>query len=114
MSGPILKRGHFDCDALRQWAKRQHCYGPGCDHFADDPHHHPTRGAGGDDLGIVPLCRGHHDEAHAGRLSREWQARAAGTALVSFLRCANAAERAEFISSWEKYASARVFTEVAS
>ena len=29
-----------------------------------DPHHEPTRAAGGKDKDTVPLCRAHHDERH--------------------------------------------------
>jgi hypothetical protein len=29
-----------------------------------DPHHEPTRAAGGKDKDTVPLCREHHDERH--------------------------------------------------
>lgn len=36
--------------------------GYGCQ---SDPHHIPTRGAGGVDKDTVPLCRVHHDEWHS-------------------------------------------------
>ena len=29
-----------------------------------DPHHHPSRGAGGTSADLVPLCRAHHNEFH--------------------------------------------------
>lgn len=29
-----------------------------------EPHHEPTRAAGGKDKDTVPLCRAHHDERH--------------------------------------------------
>lgn len=29
-----------------------------------DPHHHPSRGAGGTSKDLVPLCREHHNEFH--------------------------------------------------
>lgn len=38
-----------------------------------DPHHIVHRGAGGDDVeeNIITLCRKHHNEAHAGKISKE-------------------------------------------
>lgn len=37
-----------------------------------DPHHEPTRGAGGVDKDTVPLCREHHTERHdRGRVTFE-------------------------------------------
>lgn len=33
--------------------------------FQSDPHHIPTRGAGGKDKDTVPLCRAHHTEWHS-------------------------------------------------
>jgi len=38
-----------------------------------DPHHIQTRGSGGDDdlRNLICLCRKHHDEAHARRISPE-------------------------------------------
>jgi 5-methylcytosine-specific restriction endonuclease McrA len=37
-----------------------------------DPHHIVTRGAGGDDVpeNIITLCRRHHNDAHAGKISK--------------------------------------------
>lgn len=108
----MMKRGQFECEAIRSWMKRQHCAAPGCVQSADDPHHFPTRGAGGDDFGVVPLCRPCHTRAHSGELSREWQERAAGDALVRFLRHANELERKAFVCAWERYIAERVFIEV--
>lgn len=36
----------------------------GVAYFQTDPHHEPTRAAGGKDKDTVPLCREHHDERH--------------------------------------------------
>jgi hypothetical protein len=35
-----------------------------CANWGSDPHHVPTRGAGGVDKDTVPLCREHHREWH--------------------------------------------------
>lgn len=38
------------------------CHEPG----PSDPHHHPTRAAGGTSKDLVPLCFAHHREVHEG------------------------------------------------
>ena len=46
------------------------CEVEGCLKQADDPHHVKVRGRRGDDFDLtaIPLCRAHHDDAHAGRI----------------------------------------------
>lgn len=44
--------------------------------------------------------------------TREWQERAAGEALVRFMRSANELERKAFVSAWQRYIASRVFVEV--
>lgn len=39
------------------------CVVPGCWAFGE-PHHLVSRGAGGSDLSVIPLCREHHHEIH--------------------------------------------------
>lgn len=54
-------KSHFDC-----LCKNDACFGP------IDPHHVVSRGAGGGDEQVVPLCRHHHDALHGmGRESFE-------------------------------------------
>lgn len=36
------------------------CWSPG----PNDPHHVETRGAGGGESDLIPLCRNHHNEFH--------------------------------------------------
>ena len=112
MTSPIMKRGRFECEALRAFHKRQHC--AGCGLIADDPHHHPTLGAGGDDFGIIPTWRVCHGrmQGYSHGFNDEYQTELAHDALVNFLRNANELERKAFIAAWERYIEARVFVEV--
>jgi len=42
------------------------CYGGGASSgILSDPHHVKTKGAGGQDWHLVPLCRFHHQQFHA-------------------------------------------------
>ncbi len=51
--------------------RKLRCLVPGCSKRGE-PHHDPTRGAGGVDEDTVPLCRHHHTERHTiGRVSFE-------------------------------------------
>lgn len=52
------------CEAA---AQHDHCTGP------IDPHHVQVRGNRDDtcDFTAIPLCRRHHDDAHAGRIGQE-------------------------------------------
>ncbi len=47
--------------------RRSRCCVPGCQSSDEscDPHHVPSRAAGGLDQDTVPLCRFHHDEFHS-------------------------------------------------
>lgn len=107
-----MKRGHFECEPLRAFHKRGAC--AGCGRPACDPSHYPSRGAGGDDLGCYPACRECHDrmQKYEAPFTHEWQAQAAGDALVRFMRSANELERKAFVSAWERYIGARVFVEI--
>lgn len=66
----------YDC-ALKSKIKptdaHHECWGP------IDPHHTKTRGAGGGDDTLVPLCRGHHDLVHTKGLA--WIEAASGVDL---------------------------------
>jgi hypothetical protein len=44
--------------------RRARCAVVGCAQIYIDPHHLVTRGAGGSDYTVVPLCRTHHAEVH--------------------------------------------------
>ena len=49
-------------------------FGPkaiGCDLGRCDPHHVKTRGAGGDDSQVVPLCRRHHNQLDSWGIGQE-------------------------------------------
>lgn len=51
--------------SLARFARSWRKYGGGFDSLpVNDPHHVPTRGAGGVDKDTVPLCREHHREWH--------------------------------------------------
>ena len=63
--GPVRCEGHL------AWIRKRTCcvanadFGPKaivCDGGRSDPHHVKTRGAGGDDSQVVPLCRAHHSQ----------------------------------------------------
>lgn len=70
------KRGLMLSETLRSYIRREcacylvgeRCAGPAC-----EPHHQPTVGALGGtcDLLCVATCRACHEDAHAGRISRE-------------------------------------------
>jgi hypothetical protein len=65
----IFKRKRWENQKYTRWAKHQPC--ACCGNPADDPHHVIGYGLGGmgtkaHDLFVIPLCRAHHDELHAG------------------------------------------------
>ena len=59
----LLKYPGMATEAWSQYAART-MRAPVTAWFGSDPHHIPTRGAGGIDKDTVPLCRAHHDEWH--------------------------------------------------
>lgn len=112
MNAPIERPVRFECPGVLTWARRQPCAfcmkaGP------SEPHHYPTRGAGGDEWGVIPLCREHHDQAqrYEGALDHSWQHIQALVALKLFLKTANDHEFASFVSSRERWLRARIFVE---
>ena len=40
------------------------CFSTNCQEIANDLHHHPTRGAGGSEFDVIPLCRVCHRNIH--------------------------------------------------
>lgn len=68
------KRRRWENEKYTRWAKSQQCMC--CNNPADDPHHLIGHGQGGmgtkaHDLFVIPLCREHHDELHAGPVAFE-------------------------------------------
>lgn len=111
---PIERPTRFESPAVRHWVARQHCYGPGCSATPVEPHHFPTRGAGGDDLGIIPLCRRCHDaaQAYVAPFSRSWQETASLRALRDFVRTADDLEWAAFQAERERFMASRPFARI--
>lgn len=109
---PQMKSARFSCRQLREWVKRQMC--AGCRGPGGDPHHFPTVGAGGDDLGIIPACRKCHDlmQQYKPPYTRHWQTQQQAETLKKFIRSANADERKAFLRSWEAYAVTRIYGDL--
>lgn len=68
------KRRRWENEKYTRWVKSQQCMC--CNNPADDPHHLIGHGQGGmgtkaHDLFVIPLCREHHDELHAGPVAFE-------------------------------------------
>lgn len=68
------KRRRWENEKYTRWVKSQQCMC--CNKPADDPHHLIGHGQGGmgtkaHDLFVIPLCREHHDELHAGPVAFE-------------------------------------------
>ena len=68
------KRHRWENEKYTGWVKSQNCMC--CNKPADDPHHLICHGQGGmgtkaHDLFVIPLCREHHDELHAGPVAFE-------------------------------------------
>ena len=68
------KRRRWENEKYTRWVKTQQCMC--CNNPADDPHHLIGHGQGGmgtkaHDLFVIPLCREHHDELHAGPVAFE-------------------------------------------
>jgi hypothetical protein len=107
-----MKAGYFDCPGVLAWCRRQHCATCGASPPVD-PSHFPTRGAGGDDFGVAPLCRRCHRKAQEYRepFTREYQLRLSLETLLRFVMTADATEWASFVTSRERWAASRIFME---
>lgn len=107
---PIMKDGDFHSLGLRAWVKRQRC--AFCNRDApSEPHHYPSRGAGGDDMSIICLCREHHDQAQQYRapLTAEWQHIQALVTLRLFVRTATEEEWTQFAVERERWMRSRIW-----
>ena len=70
----LRQSDRVECRGHLQWVSGRNCcvknadFGPGaiaCSLGRVDPHHVKTRGAGGGDEQVVPLCRAHHIQLDA-------------------------------------------------
>ena len=72
-SQPIEKPARMRSRTWLDLVKTDQCEWPGCASDADDPHHVKVRGTRKDDFDItaIPLCREHHNQAHAAKTKAE-------------------------------------------
>ena len=73
-SPPIEKPARMVSRTWLDMVKADPCEWPSCARKADDPHHVKVCGARHDvfDITAIPLCREHHDRAHAAKTRAEF------------------------------------------